>query len=573
MTSFLHPTPIPLTVLLHQAGLSLPPACEGITVTGVSTDSRTVVPGDVFVAISGLHTDARVHIPEAIRRGAVAIVTEGEPVESSNTTAVASPASPATPVFVFTSNTRVAAACLYDALYDHPARELCLVGVTGTNGKTTVSCLLYHILRTAGIPCGLIGTVGWYSPAGDGAICPPPDAPTGMTTPDPAFLYPLLARMAADARTSLPTSPYNAPLALSGQPTGSCDRACGQPTQKPVIIMEVTSHALRLGKVAPLTFERAVFTNLSPEHLDLHGTMEDYYASKRRLFTVAREVVINADDRAGRMLLAEPLPVRHFHICHAVSPEGLPPDRMCPAGETSCTRHYAEQVKLLGEDGIAFKLTSPDLRLRLRTPLCGGFNVMNAMQAVVTALSLGVSPATVRDALRDFPGVPGRMERVLLPPHANFSVYIDFAHTPDALENLLRAAHTMRHRGQRIILLFGCGGDRDRSKRRAMAHVASRMADALVITSDNPRSEDPAAIISDILSGVDKESEFTVISDRRRAIRETIRQARAGDIILLAGKGHETYEITASGSHPFSEASIVREAAAEFWGSSCLTER
>ena len=213
----------------------------------------------------------------------------------------------------------------------------------------------------------------------------------------------------------------------------------------------------------------------------------------------------------------------------------------------------------------SFKLTSPDVRLRLHSPVPGSFTVMNGMEAATAALALGADPSAVRDGLAHFGGVAGRMERVPLPEtDIAFSVFIDFAHTPDALENLLRTVHGFRRRDQRIVLVFGCGGDRDPSKRKVMARIASRMADSLVITSDNSRSEDPANIISDILLGVDKESEFAVVSDRREAIRYVIRHARSGDIILLAGKGHETYEIDRTGKHPFCERDIVLQAVKEF---------
>ncbi|MBQ9151055.1 MAG: UDP-N-acetylmuramoyl-L-alanyl-D-glutamate--2,6-diaminopimelate ligase [Clostridia bacterium] len=527
----LHPTPIPLSILLTEADLPVPKGAEEITVRGITADSREVRPGDLFIAISGLHTDARTYIPQAVAQGAVAVVcetSEGEAPPCGTIPAVTVP------------NARVAMACLYDAWYGHPARGLCLVGVTGTNGKTSVSTMLYRILRGAGVPCGLIGTVGCYTPNSDSPISGADgQLYSGMTTPDPAELYPLLARIASEV-------PYGSSMT-------------------PVVVMEVTSHALLLGKVAPLTFDLSVFTNLSSEHMDLHGTMEDYFEAKLRLFHITREAVVNADDRWGRRLLAEPTPVHHYHICHAEGLRNLTPDRMCPAGEGTCTRFYAEQVKNLGEDGVSFKLSSPDVRLRLRCPVPGQFTVMNAMQAAVAALSLGVSPAVVRDTLASFGGVPGRMERVRLPEtDIPFSVFIDFAHTPDALEKLLASVHGFRRRGQRIVLVFGCGGDRDRSKRKIMARIASRMTDSLVVTSDNSRTEDPDGIISDILSGVDKESEFAVVPDRAEAIRYAIRHARAGDIILLAGKGHENYEIDRTGKHPFCEKDIAVEAAEKF---------
>ncbi|MBQ7911695.1 MAG: UDP-N-acetylmuramoyl-L-alanyl-D-glutamate--2,6-diaminopimelate ligase [Clostridia bacterium] len=526
----LHPAPMPLCDLLTEAGIPIPESIGEVVVKGLSSDSRKVTEGDLFIAIDGLRTDARDHIPEAVSKGASAIVCE---------TAEALPDTGYTPL-ISVPDARAALACLYDAWYGHPAESLRLVAVTGTNGKTTVSTLLRAILRASGVPCGLIGTVGCYSTAGDARLCARDgELFSGMTTPDPAELYPLLARMAADAPADSP--------------------------HPPTVVMEVTSHALRMGRVAPLAFELGIFTNLTPEHMDLHGTMEDYYTTKRSLFEVCRAAVINADDRYGRRLLSEPLPLHHYHICHADGAGGLLSDRICPAGEGGCTRLYAEQVKSLGEDGVAFKLTSPDVRLRLRVPIPGRFTVMNALEAASAALALGASPAAVRDGLAHFGGVPGRMERVSLPDtDIPFSVFIDFAHTPDALENLLRSVHDFRRRGQRIVLVFGCGGDRDPTKRKVMARIASRMADSLVITSDNSRTENPADIISDILLGVDKESEFAVVPDRAEAIRYAIKHARSGDIILLAGKGHENYEIDRRGKHPFCERDIAVKAAQEF---------
>jgi UDP-N-acetylmuramoyl-L-alanyl-D-glutamate--2,6-diaminopimelate ligase len=530
----LHPIALPLSELLAQAGLPVPMGTDTLTVNGIATDSRKVRPGDLFVAISGLHTDARRHVPEAVERGAVAIVCEMEENREYE----------GEPRIIPVPNARVAMACLYDAWFGHPSRSLRLVGVTGTNGKTSVSTMLYRILCAAGIPCGLIGTVGCYISGREEPVTGAEGvAYSGMTTPDPAELYPLLARIAEE--------------------TGKDPRKTA--VGAPVVVMEVTSHALLQGRVAPLNFDLSVFTNLSSEHMDLHGTMENYFTAKLGLFEVSREAVVNADDRWGRRLLAEPTPLHHYHICHAEGLQNLAPDRMCPAGEGTCTRYYAEQVKLGGEEGVSFKLSSPDVRLRIRCPVPGRFTVMNAMEAAVAALALGVSPAVVRNTLAGFGGVPGRMERVKLPEtDIPFSVFIDFAHTPDALENLLLSAHGFRRRGQRIVLVFGCGGDRDRSKRKVMARIASRLADSLIITSDNSRSEDPDGIIADILAGVDKESEFAVVPNRAEAIRYAIRHARAEDMILLEGKGHENYEIDRGGKHPFCETDIAVEAAKKY---------
>lgn len=529
-----HPTSMSLEALLEQAGLSVPPSLGGLTIKGLSSDSRRVNEGELFIAIDGLHVDARRHIREAADRGAVAVVCRGEEGD------LPSCGGECPLPLICVPNARRAMACLYHAWYGRPGDGLRLVAVTGTNGKTSVATMLWSILRGAGVPCGLIGTVECRSMGGE--VCTEgaeASLRSGMTTPDPDRLYPLLARMVKEA------------------PKGG--------SHPPTVVMEVTSHALLLGRVAPLTFALGVFTNLTTEHMDIHGGMEEYYATKRSLFGVCREAVINADDRYGRRLLSEPLPLHRYHICHADGAKALVSDRLCPGGEGGCTRFYAERIRLLGEEGVSFRLTSPTVRMGLRCPVPGDFTVMNAMEAAAAALALGVEPSDIREALSHFSGVTGRMERVKLPEtDVPFQVYIDFAHTPDALENLLRCVQGFRRKGQRIVLVFGCGGDRDPSKRRIMAGIASRMAELLVITSDNSRSENPAAILSDILEGVDKESEFLVIPDRAQAIRYAVKHARAGDILLLAGKGHENYEINSQGKHPFSERSIVLQAVKEY---------
>lgn len=523
------PVSIRLSLLCAEAGLPAPEDGADVTVYGVTADSRRVREGWLFVALRGMHTDARRYIREALDRGAVAVVTEGGDDRDTADHLAAGTA------VLYVPDARLAMAHLFDAWYGHPARRLRLVGVTGTNGKTSVAAMLSHILEGAGVPCGVIGTVGARM-TGVGEL----PSPVGMTTPDPEELYPLLARMAGEHPASAP------PL---------------------TVVMEVTSHALAFHKVAPLRFAVSVFTNLSPEHLDLHGSMDAYYAVKRRLFEISDVAVVNADGRWGRMLLSETLPVSHWHICHATCNDAPAPDRMCPLGIASCTRVYAEQIAHRGESGVSFKLTTPTARVRIKCPVPGEFTVMNALEASAAALALGVSPTAIRTALAAFGGVKGRMERVYPADHRTVftaSVFIDFAHTPDALENLLEAVHRIRRKDQRIVLVFGCGGDRDPSKRKIMARIASRMADSIIITSDNSRTEDPSSIISDILSGMDKESEFAVIPDRADAIRYAIRYARADDIILLAGKGHETYEIDREGRHPFDERQIVQVAIRDY---------
>lgn len=535
-----------LSRLCGEAGLECPAEAGGIMIRGVTAHSRRVRPGWLFVAVPGMHTDGRAYIGEAFAAGAVAAVYQPDTDGQGTAQGVGHTAPPEASgqgLLLPADNVRVTMARLFDAWYGHPGRRLRLVGVTGTNGKTTVSFMLYHMLKAAGCPVGIIGTLGAVSPAGPVEIRPA-DERAAMTTPDPEELYAILAHM-ADATP---------------------------PRETGTVVMEVSSHALALGKVEPLSFDLSIFTNLSPEHLDFHGTAEAYFEAKQRLFARSRLGVINGDDRWARSLPSLGLSVERWMICRS-APATCPAAVACPDG--NCDRCLAEQIRSLGLFGMEYRLTTPDARLRLVCPVPGQFSVMNSMEAAVAALSLGVSPGVVKDSLASFPGVPGRLERIL--PGAgyetDFSVFIDFAHTPMALENLLLTFQRLRQgagaagdgagrqgNGQpvrRIVVLFGCGGDRDRSKRRAMARIASRMADVVVVTSDNSRSEDPQAIIRDILAGIDRESEYAVIPDRAEAIRHTIRYARPGDIILLCGKGHETYEIDRTGRHPFSERDIA----------------
>lgn len=510
---------ITLGDLCARAGLDCPVAHQQTVIRGVTSDSRRVSHGWLFVAITGFHRDGRDFIPQAIARGAVAVVALPDTQVSGGA------------VLLPHDNPRKALALLCDAWYGHPSGQLRLVGVTGTNGKTSVSAMLAHILRCEGLPVGVIGTVGATDLSGQPLVARPSDENANMTTPDPEELYAILATLAEEGKGM---------------------------AEKPVVIMEVTSHALLLDKTAPLFFDCAIFTNLTPEHLDMHGTMEDYYAAKRRLFTTCRTAVVNADDPYGERLILDPeTSAETWHICHT-SPFYQCIDTLHPG--RCCDRVFAGQVKLMGVRGIEYRLMSPHARVRITCPVPGAFTVINSMEAAVAAFILGLAPGRIKEALATFSGVPGRMERVPLEEQVDFSVFLDYAHTPDALENLLITAKRFRRRGERIVLLFGCGGDRDPTKRPLMAAVASRMADSVILTSDNSRTEDPLAILADILKGMDPECDHVVIPDRREAIQYAVRYARRGDIILLAGKGHEAYEIDKNGRHPFSEKNLVMEA-------------
>jgi UDP-N-acetylmuramoyl-L-alanyl-D-glutamate--2,6-diaminopimelate ligase len=458
---------------------------EDTTVTGVSHDSRTVRPGDLFVAWSGYETDGHDYLADARRSGAVAAVVE-RPVPEV-----------ALPQLVVADGRR-AAALVADHLLGHPGRKLTLVGITGTNGKTTTALLLRSLL--AGRPGGAatVGTLGLVGP--DGRIRP---GTGGLTTPDPVTLATWLAALLAEG-------------------VGA-------------VSMEASSHALAQHRLDALRFQVAVFTNLSRDHLDYHGGMEAYRQAKLHLVELLAEggtVVANAQDPAWA---------------------GLVDGGALTFGMDGVGDVQAANV-LATPRGTRFTLLFKGDSRAVQLPLLGRFNVENALAAAAAALALGSSLEEVAQSLSAVSQIPGRMEVVVREP---FTVLIDFAHTPDALENLLRGLSELSPR--RLVVLFGAGGDRDRGKRRPMAEAVARYADRVFLTSDNPRSEDPEAILDDLeegLGGVDRVRE----ADRRVAIRQMIAEARDGDVMVLAGKGHETYQVLGTERHPFDERDEVRTA-------------
>ena len=469
-------------------------------------DSRRVVTRGLYIAIDGLHQDSHLCLSEAISHGACAAVIQEKALLDGRVDARECKVP-----LVLVKDCREAMARLYAAWYGNPQENMTFIGVTGTNGKTTVTRMIYEILSHATEKCGLIGTAGNLISGNEGEReIRSRNQLANMTTPDPEELYKILARM-RDAGVRY-------------------------------VIMEVTSHSLALCKVAPISFEIAVFTNLTEDHLDFHGNMEEYYRAKRALFEKCNTAVINIDDRYGRRLA-------HEIKCHRVS----------LSSEGRSCDYAACDIRCHGEGGMEYRLASGRMRLRIRTKIPGAITVMNTLCAATVANLLGVAPREIKDAINALPCIRGRLEKLKLPSNLGFSVYIDYAHTPDALENLLRTAKMMQRKGQRIVLLFGCGGERERQKRAAMGRIAGSMADFLVITSDNPRSEEPTDIISDVISGIGDEGHYTVIEDRERAIEYVIRGARAGDMILLAGKGHEEYIIDKNGKREFSERALVDE--------------
>jgi len=460
-------------------------------VRGIKYDSRKVESGDVFVALKGEHLDGHDFVREACRRGAVAVVVERK-VEAPGT------------IKVVVRDTRKALALLSAKFFGEPARKLKIIGVTGTNGKTTVSFLVRSVLEEAGVRTGLIGTVEY--------IIGGRKFPASLTTPLPPELHRAFGRMVEAG-----------------------DRA---------VVMEVSSHSLVLDRVYGLPFSVGVFTNLSRDHLDFHLTMEDYFRAKAKLFEMLEPsgwAVYNGDDPYGAML--------REHTKAQLISYGLSEGVDVRAEGVVCDRQ-----------GVVFTLRSPwgDFPVRLR--LSGRFNVYNALAAAGVGLALGVRPEDVVRGMVSVESVPGRFERVDL--GQGFEVIVDYAHTPDALENLLLSAREISQ--GRVLVVFGCGGERDRGKRPRMGEVAGRLADFVFVTSDNPRSEPPERIIEDILEGMPEGAKYVVEEDRRRAIGRAIRMAREGDVVVIAGKGHESYQIVGDRKFPFDDRKVAERFLAEW---------
>ena len=486
-----------LSALCSAAGLFCPAGAEQIAVSGICTDSAELAQGTLFVCVRGAHNDGHDHLAKAAAQGACAAVIaqeyQGEIPEGLLTIRV--------------PDTREALAYLYDAWCGKPTEKMKFVGVTGTNGKTSVAWLLYGLLRYAQIPCALIGTVRCEACGTE--LAPPASGCANMTTPEPAQLYPMLAK------------------------------AAQMGTQ--VVVMEVTSHALAQHRCAPIRFALGVYTNLTRDHLDYHGSMEAYIAAKKKLLAQCEQVVLNIDDRAVAALGKES-PCR-VYTCSASNPSA---------------DFFARQAEV-SFSGVQYKLMSANACVRVGCNTGGQFSVINSIEAAACGLLLGIKAQRIKDGMITVPPVPGRMERVVAQKDVGFDVLIDYAHTPDALESLLHTVCKLKMRSQRVVLVFGCGGDRDKGKRAQMGQIASRWADYFVITADNSRSEPTEEIVADIVRGVDRRAHYRIIRDREQAIRHVMMHAKAGDVILLAGKGHETYEISQNTRRTFDERQIVQQ--------------
>ena len=467
-------------------------------ITSIERDSRRVKEGALFVCISGAHVDAHSFIPSAARAGARAILTERETVDVPDGIAV-----------LYVPNLQETLDIIVPYFYDYPARAMRVIGITGTNGKTTTSYLVRAILRHAGKRVGLIGTIQ--------VMMEDEVFPTANTTPDVIVMQQLLSEM----------------------------RARGMDA----VVMEVSSHALDQGRVTGIEFDTAVFTNLTQDHLDYHKTMENYARAKARLFEyvsaqgtkVGKTAVLNADDAASEIMRA------HTH-CPIIS-YGMENDADLMAKDLH-----------LAQDGMELTLMYVGAQVaQLHIGITGLFNVYNVLAAVGVALAENVPTADIVEALRSFTGVPGRFE--LVREGQPFSVIVDYAHTPDGMENVLRTARAVT--AGRIIAVFGCGGDRDRTKRPIMGRMAAELADIAILTSDNPRTEDPAAILDEVETGVLPAigaKPYEKLVDRRTAIFHAVGTARAGDTVVILGKGHENYQILKDKTIHFNDRETAREA-------------
>lgn len=454
-----------------------------IDIREVRYDSRAVQPGDLFVAVRGFATDGHAYIGMALKKGAVAVVCEQ-----------AGKGIPA----VIVPDARAALADIAGNRFDHPSRKLTMVGVTGTNGKTTTTTLVKHILEAEGHKVGLIGTN--QNMIGDEVI------PTERTTPESYELQALFARMAEAGCTHC--------------------------------VMEVSSHSLVLDRVRGVRFAVGAFTNLTQDHLDFHKTMEVYREAKAKLFTISDKGVVNLDDPVADKMLA---------------------DAACPCLTFSADKDAADLSAKnieLGASGVSFVAATRDAIARVSLGIPGHFSVENALAALGVCVALGVPLEHAARALGTAHGVKGRAE--VVPTDTDYTVLIDYAHAPDGVSNILRTVRGFAK--GRVIALFGCGGDRDRTKRPIMGHLAAELSDYCIVTSDNPRTEQPETIIEDIVAGMkDAKVPVDVICDRRAAIYHALDIAQKDDVIVLMGKGHETYQEIDHVKHHMDEREIVAD--------------
>ncbi|MEH1992771.1 UDP-N-acetylmuramoyl-L-alanyl-D-glutamate--2,6-diaminopimelate ligase [Nostoc sp.] len=472
------------------------PTLEDVEVRGLKTNSHACRVGDLFIGMPGTRVDGGEFWQSAIASGAVAAIVSPEAAQKNPPTNQA--------VVISASNITQACAQIASAFYGYPGRKLKLVGVTGTNGKTTTTHLIEFLLNKANLATALMGT--------------------------------LYTRWAGFEQTAAHTTPFAVELQQQLAEAVKAGSEFG--------VMEVSSHALSQGRVLGCEFEVAVFSNLTQDHLDYHSDMEDYFAAKALLFSpnyLKGRAIINADDSYGKRLIAS-----------------LDSERVWSYSVNDNSADLWMNDLSYQPNGVSGTLHTPKGDVAFRSPLVGQYNLENLLAAVGAVLHLGLDLQLVANVIPEFPGVPGRMERVQINTEQDISVIVDYAHTPDSLENLLKAARPFIP--GKVICVFGCGGDRDRTKRPKMGKIAAELADVAVVTSDNPRTEDPERILQDILAGIADTVQPTVICDRAIAIRTAILQAQPGDGVLLAGKGHEDYQILGTEKIHFDDREHARDA-------------
>ena len=475
----------------------------GGTIRMVTIDSREVVPGSLFVAVRGYCTDGHQFIDSAIRRGAVAVLCEELPVETSQEC-----------LYITVPDTRIALAEAARIFYGKASDKLLIIGVTGTNGKTTTAKLITAMLNASGIASGYIGT----------NLCRIGEREISLdrTTPEANGLHLLFSEM--------------------------LEAGCR------AVVMEVSSHALVLKRVYGIRFHAAVFTNLTMEHLDFHHSMHEYAMAKQLLFDALGPdgfAVLNVDDPYAREMAAR---VEEEKI-YACSLEGA------LSAPVTCSRHFRADIIESSIAGSAIALHFPDTLVHMKVRLPGLFNVMNVLEAAAVGAGMGIAPEEICRSLSEVAGVDGRMERVG-DGSMGWSAFVDYAHTPDALFKVLDALKSLKPKGSRLVVVFGCGGNRDTGKRPEMGRIASESADEVVLTTDNPRDEDPEAILDEIERGIVPgiaDGHYRRVSDRSEAIRAGVSMLRPGDILLVAGKGHERYQEIAGRKYFFSDQEEIKK--------------
>jgi UDP-N-acetylmuramoyl-L-alanyl-D-glutamate--2,6-diaminopimelate ligase len=485
-----------LSALFEGVAASVTAPARDLEIRQVACDSRKVQPRALFFALHGAKADGNTFIRDAVSRGAVAVASED-----------AAPAlMPSSVVWIRVANARKALAITSANFFDHPAKALQLVAVTGTNGKTTTTSLIDSIVKASGAKTGLFGTIAYHTPLGD--------YPAPNTTPESVDLQGFFSEIREGGGR--------------------------------FAVLEASSHSLAMDRLWGCHFAAAVFTNLTREHMDYHKTFEDYFAAKLRLFEgtgagAPDAAVLNVDDEYGKRLAG----VAQNPLTY---------------GLQSGAQLTAKKFQLTF-DGVLFTAQTPNGKIDIESSLVGRINVYNILAAIGAAQALGLSNEVIANGIRDLKSVSGRFQPIAM--GQPFLVVVDYAHTDDALENLIRTARELNPKG-RIITLFGCGGEKDRTKRPVMGEVAGRLSDLTILSSDNPKSEDPLKIISDIVVGLQKTNgKYMIEPDREKAIGAAIDQARAGDILLLAGKGHENYQILADRTLEFDDREVARRALRE----------